>query len=166
MSQYNASANQEHFPIRIASRLFVGLLGIFCAAGSAAKGQQGTDENLALKVRQLTEAMSQTQKRLDESQQEMEQMRAQLAALQQQLAQRPIPEAKSSSATELSAAVDQIREQQSLEETQIATHDQAKVESESQYPLKLSGLVLLTGFVNTAQTDAPVTPTLVIAGAG
>ena len=65
-------------------------------------------------------------------------------------------------AAQLSAAVDQIREQQSLEETQIATHEQAKVESESKYPLKLSGLVLLTGFVNTAQTDDPVTPRLLL----
>ena len=166
MSDYHTSADHERFPTRIASRMFVGLFGILCVAGSAAWGQQSTEENIAIKVRQLTEAMSQTQKRLEEYQHEMEQMRAQLAALQQQLAQGNIPEAQSSSAAQLAAAVDQIREQQSLEETQIATHEQSKVESESRYPLKLSGLVLLTGFVNTVQTDDPVTPTLVIEGGG
>jgi hypothetical protein len=166
MSHYHASVIEGHLPIRIVSHLSVGFLGILCALGSAAGGQQTTDENLALKVQKLTEAMSQTQKRLDESQHEMEQMRAQLFALQQQLAQGHAREPESASAAQLSAAVEQIREQQSLEEAQIATHEQAKVESESKYPLKLSGLVLLTGFVNTAQTDNPVTPTLVLEGAG
>ena len=166
MSQHRASANHEDFPMRIVARLIAGLLGIVCATSSAASGQQGPDETLTLKVQQLTEAMSQTQKRLDESQRELEQMRSQLAILRQQMAQAHAPEAESSSVAQLSAAVEQIREQQALEETQIATHDQAKVESESKYPLKLSGLVLLTGFVNTAQTDDPVTPTLVLEGAG
>ena len=160
------SMNQKYVPIRIASHLFAGFLGILCAAGSAAKGQQAPDESLASKVQKLTEAMSQTQKRLDESQREMEQMRAQLAALQQQMAQGHDAEGPSSSTAQLAAAVDQIREQQSLEETQIATHEQAKVESESKYLLKLSGLVLLTGFVNTTQMDDPVSPTLALEGAG
>jgi hypothetical protein len=166
MSQQNASANQQRVTVGIVSRLFVGLLGLLCAAGSTVMGQQAADENLALKVQKLTEAMSQAQKRLDESQREMDQMRAQLAALQQQVVQGHAEEAASSSAAQLSAAVEQIREQQSLEETQIATHEQAKVESESKYPLKLSGLVLLTGFVNTAATDDVVTPTLALEGPG
>jgi hypothetical protein len=152
--------------MRTASRLIAGVLGVLCAAGSLARGQQATDENLALKVQQLTEAMIQTQKRLEESQHEMEQMRAQLAALQEQMAQGRSAEAESSSAAQLSAAVEQIREQQSLEETQIATHEQAKVESESKYPLKLSGLVLLSSFVNTAHSDNAVNPTIVLEGPG
>ncbi len=67
---------------------------------------------------------------------------------------------------QLSAAVEQIREQQALETTQIATHERSKVETESKYALKLSGLILFTGFVNTSQVDDPVTPTLVFEGAG
>jgi hypothetical protein len=164
MIQQRASANQEHFALR--PHVFVGLLGVVCATSSAAIGQQTPDTSLALKVQQLTEAMSQTQKRLDESQHEMEQMRAQLAALQQQMSEAQVPETESTSAAKLSAAVEQIREQQALEEAQIATHEQAKVESESKYPVKLSGLILLTGFVNTAQVDDPVTPTLVLEGPG
>ena len=137
-----------------------------CAASFAAEAQQATDESLASKVQQLTEAMSQAQQRLDESQRQMEQLRAELASLQQQIAQEHAAETSAANAAQLSAAVDQIREQQSLEESQIATHEQAKVESESKYPLKLSGLVLLTGFVNTALTDDPVNPTLILEGSG
>jgi hypothetical protein len=164
MIQYQASV--KRMPIRVASRLCAPLLGLLCAASFAADAQQATDESLASKVQQLTEAMSQAQQRLDESQRQMEQLRAELATLQQQIAQEHAAETSATNAAQLSAAVDQIREQQSLEETQIATHEQAKVESESKYPLKLSGLVLLTGFVNTALTDDPVNPTLILEGSG
>ncbi|WP_348264031.1 hypothetical protein P8935_05735 [Telmatobacter sp. DSM 110680] len=164
MIQYRASV--KRISIRVASRLCAPLLGLICAASLAAEAQQATDESLASKVQQLTEAMSQAQSRLDESQRQMEQLRAELARLRQQMAQEHAVDTTTTSAAQLSAAVDQIREQQSLEETQIATHEQAKVESESKYPLKLSGLVLLTGYVNTALTDDPVNPTLVLEGAG
>jgi hypothetical protein len=166
MTQHHASAYQDRISIRVASRLFAALLGIMSAASFEAEAQQATDESLALKVQQLTEAMSQAQRRLDESQRQMEQLRAELANLQQQMTQGRAVEANTTSAAQLAAAVDQIREQQSLEESQIATHEQAKVESESKYPLKLSGLVILTGFVNTALTDDPVNPTLVLEGSG
>jgi hypothetical protein len=166
MSQHHRSASQACISIRFASRLCGSVLGLACAAGFAAQAQQTNDESLALKVQQLTEAMSQTQKRLDESQRQMEQLRAELTNLQQQLAEGHAVGDNTASAAQLSAAVDQIREQQSLEETQIATHEQAKVESESKYPLKLSGLIVLTGFVNTALTDDPVNPTLILEGAG
>ena len=122
--------------------------------------------DLAVKVQQLTDAMNATQAELEKSQQQLEQLRAQLASLQQQIADFHSAETATASASELSAAVEQIREQQSLQETQIATHEQSKVESESKYPLKLSGMVLLNGFVNTTQVDDPVSPTLVLSGSG
>lgn len=164
MIQHRASV--KRISIRVASRLCAALLGIMCTASFAAEAQQATDESLASKVQQLTEAMSQAQRRLDESQRQMEQLRAELANLQQQMAQEHAADTITTSAAQLSAAVDRIREQQSLEETEIATHEQAKVESESKYPLKLSGLVMLTGFVNTALADDPVNPTLVLEGSG
>ena len=71
-----------------------------------------------------------------------------------------------SSAAQLSAAVEEIREQQAVQESQIATHEQSKVESESKYPIKLSGLILLNGFVNTRRVDIPATPSIVIPGDG
>jgi hypothetical protein len=40
------------------------------------------------------------------------------------------------------------------------------VESESKYPVKLSGLVLLNGFINTRAVDLPATPTTALDGSG
>ncbi len=164
MSQHNTSAIYDRFDKR-ASHLFV--LGLFLSATTVIAGaQSGNDEGLASKVQRLTEAMSQTQKQLEQSQHELEQLRAQLAVVQQQLAEFHNEESQPAAAAQLSAAVAQIREQQSIAETQIATHEQSKVESESKYPVKLSGQVLLTGFVNTSQVDDPLTPSMVISGSG
>ena len=164
MSQHKASAIHDRSSIR-ASHLFV-LVLLLSATTLIAGAQSGNDEDLASKVQRLTEAMSQTQKQLEQSQHELEQLRAQLAVVQQQLAEFHNDAAQPVAAAQLSAAVAQIREQESIAETQIATHEQSKVESESKYPVKLSGQVLLTGFVNTSQVDDPVTPSMVISGSG
>ena len=165
MTQHQSSTRM-HSSLRINSPLIIGLVGIFCASPPFARAQSQNDNELARKVQQLTDAMSETQRELEKSQNELAQLRTQLASLRQQIADFHSVETAASPAAELSAAVEQIREQQSIEEAQIATHEQAKVETESKYPLKLSGLVLLSGFVNTTQVDDPVAPTLVLSGPG
>lgn len=127
---------------------------------------QSESTDLANRVQQLTDAMNATQAALEKSQHELEELRSQLASLRGELSAFHAVEASRSSAADLSAAVEQIREQQSVQEAQIATHEQSKVETESKYPLKLSGLVLLSSFVNTTGVDDPVAPTLVVAGPG
>ena len=164
MSQNHA--NQEHAALRIAPRLMLGVLGMLCATSSVARAQSATETNFTVKMQQLSDAITQTQKQLEQSQRELERLRHQLTELQQQIAQTNAPQGDTSTAAQLSAAVEQIREQQAIQETQIATHEQSKIESESKYPVKLSGLVLMTGFVNTKRMDDPVTPSFVLEGAG
>jgi len=91
-----------------------------------------------------------------------------LNALQHQMAQHA---ASTSSPLPLAAisprrAVDDLRERQAIDETQIATQEQTKVESESRYPVKITGLLLLSGFINTGAVDMPSTPTVALPGAG
>lgn len=138
-------------------------------AGAQAKSQ----EPLTQEVQTLTEAMARTQAQLQESQSQLEEMRKQLDELKRQMAQRasidpPIAsEAASHPAPETTAAaIEEIRERQAMQETQIAVHEQTKVESESRYPVKITGLVLLNGFVNTGAVDQPATPTMAVPGAG
>jgi len=143
----------------------LGIAGILCFAGAHAHSQATPDENLRLQLQQLNDAMTRTQAQLEESQRQLQDIRGQLASLQKQLAE-SLPASAASSSAQLSAAVNEIREQQSMQEAQIATHEQAKVESESKYPVKLNGLVLLNGFVNTKQVDIPATPSIVLPGKG
>ncbi len=165
MKQYSPFQGRRPSKSHLSLRRILCAAGLLCSTGVYLPGQATTDDSLTKQVQQLTEAMTRTQAQLEQSQRELEQMRSQLAELQQQMAQQgmnPVP----SPAAELSAAVDKVREQQAIQQTQIATHEQSKVESESKYPVKLSGLVLLSGFVNTRQVDLPATPTVVMAGAG
>jgi hypothetical protein len=143
----------------------LGIAGLLCIAGPLAHSQLPRDESLRQQLQQLTDAMTHTQAQLEESQRQLQEIRGQLAALQKQLAE-SAPATTAASTAQLSAAVNEIREQQSLEESQIATHEQAKVESESKFPVKLNGLILFNGFVNTRQVDLPATPTIVLPGKG
>lgn len=64
------------------------------------------------------------------------------------------------------ASIEEIRERQAIEESQIATHDVTKVETQSRYPLKVSGLLLFNGFVNTRQVDVSASPAYAVEGPG
>ncbi|HEX6494899.1 MAG TPA: hypothetical protein VF018_05415 [Acidobacteriaceae bacterium] len=146
--------------------------------------QTNSAADLSAQVRQLTDALARTQTQLQQSQRQLDEMRQQLTEVERRLAQsqpasQPTPgppqtaasSSSSSSSAEgpapaIAAALQDIRERQTMEETQIATHDQTKIESESKYPLKITGLLLLNGFVNTRAVDMPATPTVAIPGSG
>ena len=141
-----------------------------------AQAQNTNQENLPKQIQQLTDAMARTQAQLQESQRQLEEMRQELNELKRELAGNTAPSASSvdsetargpQKAPETTAAAIQgVRERQAMQETQIAVHDQTKVESESRYPVKITGLLLLNGFVNTGAVDQLATPTLAIPGAG
>lgn len=137
--------------------------------------QTADHENLSAQVEKLTEAMARAQAQLEESEREMNEMRAQLATLRSLMeksgSHETTPTAPASSSAEasaaaLAAAVQDLREHQAIEEAQIATHEQSKVESESKYPVKVTGLLLLSSFVDTKAVDMAATPTVAVPGAG
>jgi hypothetical protein len=130
--------------------------------------QARAQDDVAEKVKQLTEAMSRVQAQLNDSQRELEQLRQQLAALQGAAPQASAAPEQSaeSDATKLEEQVADLRERQSMQEAQIAVQDQEKVESDSKFPIKISGLILMTGFANTGNVDMAATPTIAIPGSG
>jgi hypothetical protein len=70
------------------------------------------------------------------------------------------------SAAKLASAVEEIREKQDVEQTQLAVQEQAKVGSESRYPVTISGLILMNSFVNTRAVDVPSSPSVAYYGSG
>jgi hypothetical protein len=137
---------------------------------------QTAPSSIPAQIQQLTDAVERTQAQLKQSQQQLDEMRTQIAALQQQMAQQggttasaattdPATPTSDQSQTQ-SAALETIREHQAIEDAQIATLDQVKVESESKYPVKITGLLLFNGFVNTSAVDMPATPTAAVPGSG
>lgn len=144
------------------------LISFFCAGDAKAQDDAGQ------RVQQLTDAINRVQAQLDESSRQLDDLRRQLTTLRKQLGTREAaPTAESteeasaaSSAAQLQAQVEDLRERQTVQEAQITVHEQTKVESESKYPVKLSGLILMNGFVNTGMVDSAATPTLALAGGG
>lgn len=138
-------------------------------------------ETVSQRIQQLTDAMAKTQALVDESQRELNEMRKQLIGLQREMTQDPAPPGNASpavpadepssapaqaAAQSMNSAIEEIQERQSVQESEIATQAQSKVESESKYPVKVSGLLLLNGFVNTGAVDTPATPTVAVPGSG
>jgi hypothetical protein len=165
--------------------LILPLLIIVCSCSGPGLFAQTTQtqnpESIPEQIQKLTEAMARTQTQLEQSQHQLEEMRQELAALQRQMAQAGSavppptpanpPSPSSSPSTQAtppatSAAIDDLRERQAMQESQIATHEQTKVETESKYPVKITGLLLLNGFVNTRQVDMAATPTVALPGTG
>jgi hypothetical protein len=145
---------------------FLNLLGFLCVIATPLSGQNSVQESLEKRVEQLTEAVTRVQAQLEDSQRQLKELSDQLSILRQRMAVAADNSASSSDAAQLAKAVDEIRERQAIQESQIATHDQDKVESESKYPVKLSGLILLNGFVNTRQVDVAAMPSIAIQGPG
>ncbi len=162
--------------LRAISHLMRQPLAIFSTllALSAPCMKAQTDEpSIPVQIQQLAAAMERTQAQLKESQRQLDDMRQQLASLQQQLATqqaKTVPAVDSpQTAAEPQAASGElqvIREHQAVQDAQIATHDQTKLESESRYPVKITGLLLFNGFINTNAVDMTATPTVALPGSG
>lgn len=149
-------------------------------AVATSHAQTAAQDSVSQQIQQLNAAMAKAQAQMEESQRQLSEMRRQLAALQAQMAatqsktQTPpsntsatLSSATSSNTHDTTAAgIQDLRERQAIQESQIATLEQTKVESESKYPVKVTGLLLLNGFVNTRAVDTPSTPTVAVSGPG
>jgi uncharacterized coiled-coil protein SlyX len=153
------------------------LLAISGLPAHIVSGQTSGQENITEQVQKLTDAIARTQSQLDESQRELNAMRQQLVALRGQLTQSgpntappaptgPPPASASLSSASATEAIDDLHDRQTFNESQIATLNQDKVESESKYPVKITGLLLLNGFVNSGSVDVAATPTVAVPGRG
>jgi hypothetical protein len=158
------------------------ILMLLCCDGNALwsqseAGPAAAPETLEQRVDRLTAAIAKAQNQMDAYQQQLLELRQQLGVLQLQMA---AEKTASSSGTQPATAeagnskppagsttsLDEVKERQAMEESQISTLDTTKVETESKYPLKVSGLLLFNGFVNTRQVDISASPAYALAGAG
>ena len=153
------------------------LLSVVAVRGGMA--QSTPAETMEQKVDRLSAAVVRTQAQVESYQTQLQELKKQLSDVQQQLATEKaaatvVPNSSTSSkvstptsnATVSSSAIDEINERQALQESEIATHEQTKVETESKYPLKVSGLLLFNGYVNTKQVDISANPTYALPGSG
>ena len=141
-------------------------------------GQSENQGNITQQIQQLKDSMSKIQTQMEESQRELRDIQLQINTLQASVAgpkstaepprEGSTPSSSTSGATSSNTSSDTqaIRERQDVQQAEIDTHEQTKGESESKYPVKITGLLLLNGFVNTRAVDLPSTPTVAISGSG
>ena len=176
---------KSHIPGALLRRMQFLSLAIFLficcqcrlARAQSEAAQVAAPSTTAQKVEQLTEEVNQAQaqmkvyqKQLIELQQQLDVLRLQMAAEEERVPPKTQPATANAggpeNATGTPASLEEIRERQAIEETQIATHDVNKVETESKYPLKVSGLFLFSGFVNTRAVDVTAAPAYAVSGPG
>ena len=154
-----------------AAMLLLGCFGQLALAQGPTQTPKAA-ESTEQKVQRLSAAVEQVEAQMDAYQKTLHDLQRQLLDVQQQLssdkaASPPTQVPRTADTTSQTAsALEEIRERLGVAESQIATQDQEKVETESKYPLKVSGLVLLNSFVNTRAVDAPVDPTYALPGGG
>lgn len=145
-----------------------GMVVAQAASGDAAK----SGRELQQQVDKLAAMLAQEESALKESQARIDELHRQVAALQANLpGARNDPPASAEqeagdAAGRLESQVSALREQQELQQSEIATHEQAKVESGSKFPVKLTGLILMNGFFNSMGVDSIQTPTVALGGDG
>ena len=137
----------------------------------AAPGNAGV--SIDARIERLSMTIDRAQQQMETSRQQLEQAKQELQALRQELA---TGEAAAAGSTATSAPVSpsskaaeqstNSMEQEAMQNNQIATLDQIKVESASRYPVRLTGSILLNGFVNTGRVDQAAAPTAALGGSG
>ena len=134
------------------------LLLCLLVAPSVLHAQQQTD------AQAMAARLQSMEQKLDAQQREIEADRAALAALRSQVAAMtagataatPNPEGATSSSdiSALRQAVADLRDEQSVQQSEIAVHEQSKVETRSRYNLKVGGLILFNAFQNDGSVDS------------
>jgi len=155
------------------------LFVLFGPCADSLTAQDLNSDNLSQQIQKLTDAIASTKAQLEQSQRQIGELQKQLKALQLQVTQsrsaEVVPESSVSTSSavtnqrepaDITSALQDIHDRQVMQESQIATQEQTKVESESKYPVKITGLLLFNAFVNTQAVDMPATPTLAVGGSG
>jgi hypothetical protein len=102
---------------------------------------------------QVLGALSGMQKELDASKQQIDQLQEQIRDLRNQLeAANTVTEANRGAAA-LQESVQQLQSDDEILQAEVKQHDQIKVETASKFPLRVSGLVLFSSFLNNGAVD-------------
>ena len=141
------------------------IAALLCALKLSAQTQESVPE----KIDRLDADIVKVTTQLEQSERELRDLKLEISQLRQQAklpADSSPTEQPDVSAAKLASAVEAIREEQGVEQTQLAVQEQAKVGSESRYPVTISGMILMNSFVNTGAADVPSTPSVAYSGSG
>jgi hypothetical protein len=113
----------------------------------------GSSAHLEQRLDQVLAALNNIQHELYDSKQQIDQLRSELEEVHAQLAAATTSAAADEAATQLQSSVQQLQNQQEVLQAEVKQHDQTKVESASKYPVKITGLLLYSSFLNEGAVD-------------
>jgi len=152
--------NHKHFGRHSAlgvSLLAVSLSGVVNAQQTPAAAPPQATESTRLEQRldQVLAALNGMQHQLDDSKKQIDQLQGELQGVRAQLAaaSAETPAGTAEAASELQRSVQQLQNQDEVLQAEVKQHDQTKVESASKFPVKISGLVLFSSFLNDGAVD-------------
>lgn len=125
---------------------------------SSASPAAPTEQDMADVLRVLGEMRAE----LKDSRKEVEDLRKEVTELRQEVA----ASTGTASVTALQSAVDDLREDQEVVQSQVKTLAQTKVESASKYPVKLTGMILFNSFAIDGSVDNPILPLIAVPKTG
>ena len=96
---------------------------------------------------------------LKDSRQEVQELKREVGDLREELESGAH---NTGEAENLKDAVDQLRDDQTVLQSQVKTLDQTKVGTESRYPLRLTGMILFNSFVVDGAVDNPILPLIAL----
>ena len=137
-------------------------------ASATPQAQQSTSvtesTHLEQRLDQVLAALNSVQHQLDDSKQQIDQLQAELREVrtQMQAANAETPPATTEAASALQQSVQQLQNQDEIVQAEVKQHDQTKVESGSKYPVKITGLLLFSSFLNEGAVDNIDLPILAI----
>ena len=124
-------------------------------------------QGVSARLDRMQHELDATQRQLEEYRAAMQSMQRQMKAMasanNQSCGSNALPDtplAQDRNAVSLQQAVDDLREQQSVQQSEIAVHEQAKVETRSRYNLKIGGMVLFNAFENSGAVDSIDVPVI------
>lgn len=162
-TRLSARSRVIHFSRRIvvSAIFFAGpALQMFAQTDAPATGK---NQQIEQRLDALMDALNATRQELTESQAEIHALQRELQAIKQHGATPDVDVLTSGQpATQLADAVAHLQENQDVMQSEVAQHEQSKVETRSKYPVKITGLLLFNSFVNRGAVDHIDAPVLAL----
>jgi hypothetical protein len=125
---------------------------------------------LEQRLQAISSSLDEANQQLEQSRREIQKLRQELSQIKGQLAgtepisEQPIHEDEVDTARTTASAIEDLQERQQTLEEQVKLHEQTKVESESKYPVRVTGLILFNSFINKGIVDNIDLPEVALAG--
>ena len=134
-------------------------------ASATASASSSPDDARSVKLEQrldtISSSLDEAHLQLEESRKEILQLRQELLLIKEQLAAtQPVHSEQSRTGNDnadmakaTALVIEDLQERQQALEEQVKVHEQTKVESDSKYPVRITGLILFNSFLNKGIVD-------------